>query len=154
MAWAFSHHDGWIPSVSFKRERQAEAASPFTPNLGLPLRGEWHGVRRAGWAGRCYPAVFGRCNLPHLVRSRPPPHFRPQPPHLQKGPGGSLLGKGPTEGNLILTATPNCLHSALFIRCSEALEPGAVGPGAQPRSSKSLLPWKAETSKEGRDSAP
>ena len=62
--------------------------------------------------GDAITAVFGKCNLPHLVRSRPPPHFWPQPPHLQKGPGGSLLGKGPTEGNL---SQP--LPTAPILRC-------------------------------------
>lgn len=56
-----------------------------------------------GWEilSRC----LWKCNVPRLVRSWPPLHPWPQPPHLHKGPGGSLLGKGPTEGTLILEAS-------------------------------------------------
>lgn len=80
-------------------------------------------------------AVFGKCNLPCLVRSRP------RPPHLQKDLGICFWEKGQRRvRNLLLTATPNFPHSRLFTKCSEGLEPGAMGPGAQPRRSERLLP--------------
>lgn len=101
--------------------------------------------------GDTVTAVFEKCSLTHAVMSSLYPW--PQPPHLQKEPRGSVplwekkaIGElGPWSLKLLPTfPLPGRLPSTQRI----------WNPAHQARNSECLLPWRADISEEGRDSAP